>query len=513
MNGPAGAMERLEAREPSRRPGGRRGLGPLIVLGIFAIVPALVLYTLFVWSSSKVDDNEAAPPPPTTIVAPPLPDEPLANSMLTFRRMPALVSRGLNTDQFVADVAPFLTTINDRSCATVSVDGNPVGSVNGDLAVIPASTEKIIVAAVALERLGADHVFTTRAVSSAAPIDGVIEGDLVLLGGGDPLLSSDWYPTSGLERRPVFNQTSLDTLADDVQNAGVTQITGAVLGDGSRYDDEFFAPGWGDGVAGLEAGPYDSLMANDARVLGEEQRGNNPNSAAAREFTRLLRDRGVVVDGEPGVGLVADLADTPMELASIQSVPLTGVVAEMMTNSDNNTAELLVKEIGLDASEASEGTREAGLAAMTEQLQQWGVDTTNIVLSDGSGLSLDNRLTCDALVAVLQRTGPTETIGAALPVAAETGTLADVFTEHPVAGRLLGKTGTLNNPPFNQDPPAVKALAGYLPVEGGGAVEFALILNGPTISDQSEYRSVWTALADTLDTYPSGASPADVGLR
>ena len=515
MNRPPDAMSRLEARQPSRPPGQRRrsGVGPFIVLGIFAILPALVLYAVFVWSVSKIDDNEAAPAPPTTIVAPPLPDEPLRNSMLTFRRMPALLSRGLNVDQFVTDAAPFFATVNERSCATVSVDGNLVGSANGDLAVIPASTEKIVVAAVALELLGPDHVFTTRAVSSAAPEDGVIEGDLVLLGGGDPLLSSDWYPTSSLELRPVFNPTSLDALADSVQSAGVTQITGAVLGDGSRYDDEFFAPGWGNGVAGLEAGPYDSLIANDARVLGEEQRGTNPNSAAAREFTRLLRDRGVVVAGDPGIGLVVDLADSPFELAAIQSVPLTGVVAEMLTTSDNNTAELLVKEIGLGPAGAGEGTREAGLAAMTQQLQQWGIDTTNIVLTDGSGLSLDNRLTCDALVAVLQRSGPTDTIGAALPVAAQTGTLADVFTEHAVAGRLLGKTGTLNNPPFNQDPPAVKALAGYLPVDGGGAVEYALVLNGPTISDQSEYRSVWTALADTLDTYPSGASPADVGLR
>lgn len=503
-------MSRLAARQPARR---RGGVGPLIVLGLFALVPALGLYALFVWSSSKIDDNEAAPPPPTTIVAPPQPDEPLNNAMLTFRRMPALVSRGLNVDQFVTDIAPFLTTINDRSCVAVSVDGNVVGTANGNLAVIPASTEKIVVAAVALERLGADHVFTTTAVSAAAPSGGVLEGDLVLLGGGDPLLSSDWYPTSGLERRPVFNPTSLDALADQVQAAGVTQITGAVLGDGSRYDDEFFAPGWGNGVAGLEAGPYDALMANDARVLGEEQRGNNPNSAAAREFTRLLRDRGVTVAGDAGVGLAAEFGDAPHEVASIQSVPLAGVVAEMLTNSDNNTAELLVKEIGLGAAGDGVGTREAGVAVMTEQLQAWGVDTTNVVLSDGSGLSLDNRLTCDAILAVLQRTDPADTIGAALPVAAQTGTLADVFIDHPVAGRLLGKTGTLNNPPFNQDPPAVKALAGYLPVEGGGAVEFALVLNGPTISDQSEYRPVWTELADGLDTYPSGASPAEIGLR
>ncbi len=483
----------------------------MIVLVVVAAVPALLLYAVFVWSSSLIDDNEAAPPPPTTAVAPPLPDAPLSNSMLTFRRMPSLVSRDLNIDQFSADVAPFLATVNDRSCATISVDGNVVGSTNGDLAVIPASTEKIVVAAVALERLGEDHVFTTRVVADAAPVDGVIDGDLVLLGGGDPLLSSDWYPTSGLERRPVFNATSLDSLADSVQAAGVTQVAGSVVGDGSRYDDEFFAPGWGNGVAGLEAGPYDALIANDARVLGEEQRGNNPNSAAAREFTRLLRDRGIVIAGDAEIGTVAELADTPFEVASIESVPLTGVVAEMLTNSDNNTAELLVKEIGLDA--AGEGTRAAGLAAMTEQLDAWGVDTTGVVLDDGSGLSLDNRLTCDALIAVLQRSGPSDTIGAALPVAAETGTLSDVFTEHPVAGRLLGKTGTLNNPPFNQDPPAVKALAGYLPVDGGGAVEYVLVLNGPTISDQSEYRPIWSDLADTLATYPSGASPADVGLR
>ncbi len=79
-------MSRLEAREPNHRPGRRRGgVGPLVVLGIFALLPAFALYTVFVWSSSKIDDNEAAPPPPPTIVAPPLPDEPLRNSMLTFR--------------------------------------------------------------------------------------------------------------------------------------------------------------------------------------------------------------------------------------------------------------------------------------------------------------------------------------------------------------------------------------------------------------------------------------------
>jgi D-alanyl-D-alanine carboxypeptidase/D-alanyl-D-alanine-endopeptidase (penicillin-binding protein 4) len=200
-----------------------------------------------------------------------------------------------------------------------------------------------------------------------------------------------------------------------------------------------------------------------------------------------------------------------VEIASIDSAPLSDVVAEMLGNSDNNTAEMVVKELGYSV--AAPGTREAGLGVVREQLVEWDVDVTQIVLVDGSGLSLDNRLTCDAVLTVLQEAGFESAVGQGLPVAGQTGTLATAFVDHPVAGRLRGKTGTLNNPPFNVDPPAVKALAGYLPVEGGSAVEYVLILNGPTVSDQSEYRPVWEALANSLDTYPAGASPAVLGPR
>ena len=510
MNRPPTGMSALAARQAAPR---RTGPGPFVVLLLFALVPALALFALFRWSDGQVvEETGGAPPPP--VVAPPLPPDPLANPVMTFRRVSSTVSRGLNVEQFTTDVVPFLASINDRSCVAISVDGELVGTQNPELAVIPASTEKLIVAAVALDVLGEQHRFETTVSASSLPVEGVIDGDLVLVGGGDPLLTSSWYPTSNLERRPVINATSLDELADRVQAAGVTSVTGAVLGDGSRHDDEYFAPDWGTGVAGLEAGPYDALLVNDARVLGEDQRGADPNAAAAREFARLLADRGIEVAGGSAAGEISSVGGSPVEIAAIESQPLTGVIEEMLRNSDNNTAEMLVKEIGLGASAggAIGGTRQAGLDIMTSTLVDWGVDVTNVVLSDGSGLSLTNRLTCSALIAVLQRFDPSDAVGSALPVAAESGTLADAFGNHPVAGRLLGKTGTLNNPPFNADPPATKALAGYLPIEGGGAVEYALILNGPTISDQSEYRPVWDSLADVLVTYPSGASPADLGL-
>lgn len=482
----------------------------MIVLFLVALIPAVGLFALRDWADGRAQQDEALTiaPPPTNVVDPPLPDPPLPTGLFSYRRLPTVVSRDINLDRFVADTAPFLATLNDRSCFSLSVDGSPVGSYNGSTAVLPASSQKIIVGEVALEVIGPDTRFTTRVVADPIDDTGTIQGDLVIIGGGDPLLSSDWYPTSGLERRPVLSPTSLDTLADRVRDAGITRVTGSVLGDGSRYDDEFFAPGWGVGVAGLEAGPYDALLANDGRVLGEDLRVDEPNAGAAREFTRLLRDRGIVVDGDAVASSGA--GDGLAEVASIDSAPVTDVVAEMLTNSDNNTAELLMKEIGLV--ESGEGTREAGAAAIMATLASWNVPTDGVVFGDGSGLGLGNRLTCDALVAVLQRSSPTDDMGAGLPVAGRTGSLSDVFGDHPVAGRLLGKTGTLNNPPFNQDPPAVKALAGYLPVDGGGAVEYALILNGPTISDQSEYRPIWSDLVDLLDTYPAGATPADLGL-
>jgi D-alanyl-D-alanine carboxypeptidase/D-alanyl-D-alanine-endopeptidase (penicillin-binding protein 4) len=504
---PEDRLRRLD-RESTRRRPPQRSAGPLVVLGAFALIPALALFALFSWADGSIEDNEPAPPPPSTVVAPPPFADPLTTSMLSMRRLPAVLSRELNITSFQQSLTPFLGTLNDRSCVAVSVDGISVGSRNPDVPVIPASNQKLIVAAVALDVIGEETVLTTTVVSESAAVDGAISGDLTLVGGGDPLLSSDWYPTSNLERYPVLTPTSLDTLADRVRDAGITSISGNVVGDGSRYDDEFFAPGWGDGVAGLEAGPYDALMANDSRVLGDPQRANDPNVGAAREFIRLLNERGITVAGSATSG-IAPAGGTVV--ASIDSAPMSSIVGEMLANSDNNTAELTVKEIGLVGEGV--GSREAGLRIMTAKLAEWGIDTTPIVLADGSGLSLDNRITCSALLTILQRFSPDSALGSGLPIAGRTGTLTDIFTDHPVAGRLTGKTGTLNNPPFNADPPAVKALAGYVTIDGGSAVEYVLILNGPTISDQSEYRPLWNGLADVMATYPAGATPAELGPR
>ena len=134
----------------------------------------------------------------------------------------------------------------------------------------------------------------------------MVDGDVYLIGGGDPLLTSDDYPV-GDDSLPVITPTSFDVLADGLVDAGVTRIRGTVIGDGTRYDDEFVIDEWADGVAFNDAGPYDALLVNDARVRFRSGRQDDPNEAAAREFVRLLSDRGIRVDNGWGSGVASTL--------------------------------------------------------------------------------------------------------------------------------------------------------------------------------------------------------------
>jgi D-alanyl-D-alanine carboxypeptidase/D-alanyl-D-alanine-endopeptidase (penicillin-binding protein 4) len=487
----------------------RYRVAPLIALVALACVPVVALTALLVWSDGQADENEAqvgsGDPVPQAREPVGAPAPALTTGFFSYRRAPASVATA-GADNRLSDAMNELAQfVDERSCLAVSVNGRPVFAHNAAVPVIPASTHKLAVAAVALEVLGPDYRFTTK-VAAPAPVDGVIGGDLVLIGGGDPLLVAADFPISD-DSEPAFNTTSLDALADAVVAAGVTRIDGSIVGDGSRYDDEFVIPSWGPAVAFVEAGPYDALVVNDARVLGRTARQRNPNEAAAREFARLLGDRNVRIAGGFGVG-TADPA-IPV-LASVESEPLAAVLAEMLTTSDNDTAEMLLKELGV--ADSGEGTVAAGLNVVDRTLRAWGIPMEGVRLVDASGLSTDNRMTCAALLALLQRVGGTP-VTAGLPVAGLSGTLKDAFVGTPLEGRLIAKTGTLGNPPANLDPPAVKALAGYLPTPGGKTIEFVMILNGPDISNPDNYLVYWTALGDRLAAYPAGPDPAAIGPR
>ncbi|MDQ3739146.1 MAG: D-alanyl-D-alanine carboxypeptidase [Actinomycetota bacterium] len=496
------AFAALRAHE-GRRQDGRRGVGRLVVLALIVLAPAVALFGLWRFADARDEEPEALDLVP--VGAPGAPIDPLRTGLLSWRRLPALVAEDTNLAQFRDEASRFADTLGGRSCVMVSLDGTAVANKAADRAVIPASSMKLLVGAVALEVLGREHVFTTTLVGT---VEGnAVIGDLTLVGGGDPLLTSEAFPTEN-DGLGVFNETSLDDLVDQLAQAGVTSISGDVVGDGSRYDDEFYAPDWVAADRGVEAGPVDALLVNDARVTGQDARSENPSLGAAQELAATLRSRGITVGGGAATGTAADGAS---ELASVESVALPGVVAEMLTTSDNNTAESLLKELG--HSEGPPGTRQAGLAVVRQQLKEWGADLSSTTLTDASGLSVTNLVPCSVIHTVLVRSGHADDLESGLPLAGESGALSDVFVGTPVEGRLAAKTGTLANAPFDADPPAAKGLAGYLSVRGGGRIEFTLLLNGPTVNDEANYRPVWDDMVAALASFPSGPRAGELGPR
>lgn len=466
-----------------------RSQRPVLALSLGALLPAIAFGAFAIYAHGKAHPPQQAAPPATVPVQQPAA---LSTPLLSVRRSPSVLATDRRGDLLVAAAAPLADSIDGSSCLSLGLDDRGLVARNGDLPVIPASNLKIITAAVALEVLGADFTYTTTVVGPA-PVNGVIDGDVYLVGGGDPVLSEQWYTQpSSSRKRPPIHTTSVEGLADALVAAGVTQITGRVLGDDSRYDAERYPPGWANDVrVSLDGGAVGALVINDSRS-SNDARSDEPAAKAAQTFAAILDDRGVSVGGSDAGVAPAGLG----VLASVQSAPLSQLLNELLATSDNLTAEMMVKEIGVAV--AQTGTRLAGLQAMLDRLNTWAVPTAGVVFTDGSGLSHDNQLTCAALASVLRRGSATDEVGAGLGVAGQDGsTLADSFEQDGLIGVLQGKTGTLHVP--NE----VKALSGYF-VSAPDEVEFVLLLNGGAAT---EYATAWDQLAAALLATTTGPQP------
>lgn len=468
---------------------GRRPRHPLVALGIVALTGVVVLEGSWLAFDALADDG-----PQRTAAQATEASAALATPLLSVRRAPSALSRSASSAELERALAPLLGIVGDRSCVQVALDGRTVAAKHETIGVIPGSNEKLPIAAAALEVLGRDHVFTTK-VSGVVGPDASVVGDLALIGGGDPLLATEWYPDSA-PKYPQRPATRLEDLADAVVAAGVRSVTGSVVGDESRYDTERYAPFWDASLQKTDVGPLSALMVNDDSVSAGQVKVDDPALAAAQLLAQLLRARGVTIANDSRVATAPAGAAT---IASVASAPLGDILAEMLANSDNNTAELLVKELGFARGGA--GTRAAGLTVARDALVALGLPVDGVVLQDGSGLGRGNQLTCAFLGALLARYGLADPIPAGMAVAGTTGTLGPEFTTSPVRGRLRAKTGSLAG---------VKSLSGYLPVDGGAGgrgatIEFALVLNAPAANDVAYYRPIWESrLAKVLATYPSG---------
>lgn len=345
---------------------------------------------------------------------------------------------------------PHVASARSAAVALDLASGSVLFTQNGGLSLAPASNEKLPLTYAALTTLGPTYRIETDVLGEGELTGTTFTGTLVLKGGGDPTLS-----TAGLR-----------SLAAQVRAYGIRRVTDGIVADESYFDSRRMVAGWKASFYIDESPPLSALVINRARVGSTITR--SPALAAGTAFRTALHSAGVVVDGTVRMGRVDDFS---IPIAQVESPTLAAIIRFMDRESDNFTAELLLKQLG--AVSLDRGTSAAGASVVTQTLAEAGVPMAGVRIVDGSGLSRLDRLTANALAATLKAAWADPALKAAfvaaLPVAGVNGTMEDRLRKPPARGRVLAKTGTTSD---------ASALSGYV----SSRFVFTVLQNGHPLS-------------------------------
>ncbi len=387
-----------------------------------------------------------------------------------------------------AALAPALATKSLGPVTTVAVydalSGQLIYNKSAGSPATPASTNKLLTAAAALTAYGADHRLKTAVVAGATP------NEIVLVGGGDPLLRSANAPASepqAASLSELANQTAAALLPD-----GETSVTDAVSYT-LRFDDGLFSgpltsPTWPqtyvqEGIVSR----ITALLTDGGFVSGITP---DPSLASAQKFASLLKARGVKLSGAP---TRADAPQQANELSAVLSLPMSAIVQQSLERSDNTTSEVLAHLAGAELK--NDGSFNGGAAAVSQVLTDLGISPDGVQLFDGSGLSRENLVPAQVLGQVVNAmaTNVNPELWAGLygmPVAGFTGTLNDRFVTpatQPGRGEVRAKTGTLTG---------VITLSGLVTGADGDLLSFAFM--APKAQDLLSAEVAWDEAAAAL---------------
>ncbi len=397
---------------------------------------------------------------------------------------------------------------------------------NAGTLLVPASTMKLVSVATASEAVGWDYTFETAMLATGPIVDGVLRGDLVIAGSGDP---------------SVMGRAGEDSLApwiDALRARGITRIEGRVIADDDAVEEPRpgFAWSWEDlgytygampgalnfsenrldvivspaqieglpAILELPADARDLPIVNRARTgtagtgetLWPELRPGEPAltlngtigvgerpaviSISAGNptewFARAMRNR-VLAAGIDVMGKAVDVDDLPARpdwvgatvLHLHRSRPLAEIAKALMKDSINLYAEAVLRLATGPAGGIR--TTDAALDAARARLESWGIPREGIQMVDGSGLSRRDVIAPETLLAILQRfydaSGASPWMQS-MAVAGRDGTLENRMKATPAEGMAIGKTGSLSN---------VRTLAGYVMTADGEPLTFAIMAN------------------------------------
>ncbi len=413
----------------------------------------------------------------------------------------------------------------------------------------PASNAKLFTGALALELLGPDFRIRTSLYANNAPQGGVLNGDLLVYGRGDPSFSATFDGNS--------KTNPLAKLVRAVREAGIRRITGALLGDNTFFSGPPYGTDWSwddlqyyygaeasalsvqDNVIDLSIRPAESVNApcrvtvtpvlpflevlnrtittapkvpatlrierpiggNRVFISGSLALGHSSwNDSVSVENTPLwfvtrlkeeLAQAGIIVDG--GVRAIqwperSTSVEGWKEVGSVSSVELRTIVQRMMKISQNLYAQLLLLEVGMKVPDSTtETTEQVGIHRLNDFVRRAGIDPAQVRLNDGAGLSRSALVTPLAIVDLLRYMARQTNAEVFRASLPEAGTDGTLRNRlKELKGRLRAKTGSFRY---------VDTLAGYLTTQAGEELVFSLMLNAFDPTDSAQKR-------DEIDAVP-----------
>lgn len=405
--------------------------------------------------------------------------------------------------------------------------GEVLYRLNPDTLVVPASNQKIVSMSTAAAELGWDYRYSTR-LETAAPVEnGVLRGDLFVVGTGDPTLNA----------RHGDRNAAFDEFAESLRAAGIARVEGRLVGDDNAFDDERYGHGWQwDDFAYGYAAAVGALQYNEntveVRVTAGEVEGSDATAtqqpaasdltivnrvktapagaetridiwrfpgrtelelsgtiaAGAKPWTtsaavdnptlfyaRALRDAllagGIEVSG-PAVDideLAGGTGGDRRVLATHVSPPLSEIGKVLMKISQNLYAETVQKTLSLRPGPASTA---ASRRIQERILAGWGVAPGQYAIADGSGLSRVNFVSASMILKILRAMArdprSAEAFEATLPIAGRDGTLSGRMKATRAEGNARAKTGTLQR---------VRSLSGYVRTADDERLAFSIVAN------------------------------------
>ena len=283
---------------------------------VIAIVPMLIVTGFWNWTRDQVR-SEPVNTVPHQQNSSEVQMSPVGVS--SFRRVsPAIVAWEERRSQ-AADLAAAVNTLGEDECVLIKDQGVELVSVT-KRGQFSEMGRRFVSVVTSLQLLGPDFAFPT-VIAGNEPVDGVITGNLFVVGGGDPAVASD--SLSFFFDDSPWGYTSLDVLANALAASGVTRITGDVIGDGSIFLEEQLAPG--------EVPTWSGLIVDDGRIFSSAQnRGINSAQTAAKTMLDLLRASGITVDGTSATGIASE---DLVPLAVVNSASLRTMSQALLRNN------------------------------------------------------------------------------------------------------------------------------------------------------------------------------------